>query len=100
MKLCRIVILTIFISISFGSMGEGKSKPDIIDKSSSGYEGDFGFGSGLSFTFDLGNHDRIKSAEVVDGVVRVSDEENGIPRLVLEGHYFFRDSIFGTNQTG
>ena len=49
----------------------------------------FGFGIGLSFTVDLGDNDRVKSAEVVDGIVRVTDEENGIPRLVLEGHYFF-----------
>lgn len=52
----------------------------------------FGFGLGLSFTIDTGDNDRVKSAEVVDGVVRVTDEENGIPRLVLEGHYFFNSS--------
>ena len=56
----------------------------------------FGFGIGLSFTIDTGDNSRVKSAEVVDGIVRVTDEENGIPRLVLEGHYFFgTDDGFG-----
>lgn len=59
------------------------------------WQKDFNLGVGLSFTVDIGDHDRVKEAELVDGIVRVTDEENGIPRLVLEGHYFFgekRDS--------
>jgi hypothetical protein len=80
-------ILTLTSSVSMAAEDESKSTSI----------GDFGFGAGLSFTMDLGSHDRIKSAEVVDGLVRVTDEENGIPRLVLEGHYFFRDSDFGFN---
>ena len=55
----------------------------------------FGFGLGLSFTLDIGDNDRVKTAELVDGIVRVTDEENGIPRLVLEGHYFFGGDDFG-----
>ncbi len=56
----------------------------------------FGLGVGISYTMNIGNDDRIKSAEVVNGKVRVSDEENGIPRIVLEGHYFFdADDGFG-----
>ena len=55
-----------------------------------------GFGLGLSYTQDLGTHNRVKSAELVNGVVRVTDEENGIPRIVIETHYFFdQDDSFG-----
>jgi hypothetical protein len=54
------------------------------------------FGVGVSFTKDLGDNSRIKSAEVVDGIVRVSDEENGFPRFVVESHYFFsNEGTFG-----
>jgi hypothetical protein len=51
----------------------------------------FGMGAGLSFTYDTGEDDRVESAEIVDGIVRVTDEENGIPRIVLESHYFMGD---------
>jgi hypothetical protein len=44
------------------------------------------FGLGLSLTFD---RSRIKEAEVVNGVVRVREEERYIPRVNLETHYFF-----------
>jgi len=47
------------------------------------------FGVGFSYTLDLGSNDRIREADVVDGIVRVSDEENGIARILLELHYFF-----------
>ena len=46
-------------------------------------------GVGFSYTLDLGAHDRVKAAEVVDGVVRVTDVQNGVLRVLLEGHYFF-----------
>lgn len=50
-----------------------------------------GFGIGMSFTIDTGKNDRVKSASIVNGVVRVEDEENGIPRLLLEMHNFYWD---------
>lgn len=53
--------------------------------------GCMGFGIGVSFTVDTGGDDRVKSASIVDGKVRVTDEENGIPRIVLEVHNFFWD---------
>lgn len=49
----------------------------------------FGLGVGISFSWDLGSDDRISDAQVVDGIVRVSDADNGLARIVLEGHYFF-----------
>lgn len=32
------------------------------------------FGAGLSVTFDTGSNERVESAEIVDGVVRVTEE--------------------------
>lgn len=55
----------------------------------------FGFGAGISFAWDLGDDKRIDSASVVDGIVRVDDEGNGLARLTLEAHYFFNKGWWG-----
>ena len=47
------------------------------------------FGVGMSFTGDLGTRDRVTQASLVNGIVRVSDEDNGRARIMLESHYFF-----------
>lgn len=47
------------------------------------------FGVGISLTHDLGKTDRVESASVVNGVVRVDNENNDIARIMLESHYFF-----------
>ena len=47
------------------------------------------FGVGISATFDTGSTDRINSATIVDGIVRVEDEQNHVARIMLESHYFF-----------
>lgn len=48
------------------------------------------FGVGISFTLDVGKTDRIREAELVNGIVRVKDEDNGRARIMLESHYFFK----------
>lgn len=48
-----------------------------------------GFGVGLSLTVDTGSNDRVKSASLVNGIVRVEDEDNAIARIMFESHYFF-----------
>lgn len=66
------------------------------------------FGVGIAFSYDLGENDRIKEAEVVNGIVRVTDRENVRARIILESHYFFTpsrgalgDSLLGlTNEPG
>ncbi|PTQ63627.1 hypothetical protein C8J45_105203 [Sphingomonas sp. PP-CE-3G-477] len=47
------------------------------------------FGVGISFTLDSGDNDRVTEASLVNGVVRVDDEDNGRARIMLESHYFF-----------
>ena len=47
------------------------------------------FGVGLTLTLDTGNNDRVENAELVNGIVRVTEERNDIPRIMLETHYFF-----------
>ena len=47
------------------------------------------FGVGISLTHDVGSNARVKSASVVNGIVRVNDENNDIARIMLESHYFF-----------
>jgi hypothetical protein len=54
--------------------------------------GDFAglkFGVGISFTLDSGDNDRVSEASLVNGIVRVDDEDNGRARIMLESHYFF-----------
>lgn len=59
------------------------------------------FGIGVAFSYDLGNHQRIKDAEIVDGLVRVTHTENVRARLILESHYFFTPRVpFTHNYSG
>ncbi|MDL1979572.1 MAG: hypothetical protein LWX52_16055 [Deltaproteobacteria bacterium] len=59
------------------------------------------FGVGVSLTYDTGKHDRVKTAEIIDGVVRVSKDNNANARIMLESHYFFTpDKYFGLIETG
>lgn len=47
------------------------------------------FGVGISFTLANGDRDRVSDASIVNGIVRVNDEDNGRARIMLESHYFF-----------
>lgn len=47
------------------------------------------FGVGVSLTIDGGAHSRVKDAAIIDGVVRVTDEDDKLARVLLESHYFF-----------
>jgi hypothetical protein len=46
----------------------------------------WGLGFGLSCDIDDG--DRVNEAEITGGQVRITDRENVLPRIVLEGHHF------------
>ena len=50
----------------------------------------YGFGVALTYTQHLGNQVPVKNAQVVNGVVRVTEENNALPRVMLETHYFFK----------
>ncbi len=47
-------------------------------------------------THNLGDLDKIDSAEVVNNVVRVSKEHNDIARVMRETHFFYvpKDTLF------
>lgn len=47
------------------------------------------FGVGISVTMDFGGIDRVEAAELVNGVVRVTAEDDARARIMLESHYFF-----------
>ena len=64
------------------------AKQAAADASNSKFAG-LDFGVGLSFTRDDGTRDRIASASLVNGIVRVEDENNDRARVMLESHYFF-----------
>ena len=51
------------------------------------------FGIGLSFTRDIGIRDRVATASLVDGLVRIDDENNDRARVMLESHYFFTPGV-------
>ena len=78
-----------------------KKELEKLDEEEDSYE-DFisnNFGIGLSATVDLGSHDRIKSAGVVNGVVRVEEDDDVNLRVMLELHRFMytskKDGRFG-----
>ncbi len=54
------------------------------------------FGVGISLTIDTGDNDRINSAELVatdepgESVVRITDVDDTVARVMLESHYFFQ----------
>ena len=47
------------------------------------------FGIGMAFTSDLGDHARVREAQLVNGTVRITRGDDTRARLVLESHYFF-----------
>lgn len=47
------------------------------------------FGVGISLTFDTGMNSRVKAASIVDGIVRIDNEDDKLTRVMLESHYFF-----------
>ena len=55
-------------------------------------------GVGLSFTIDRGERDRIGNAVLVNGLVRVDDQNNNRARVMLESHYFFTPGVGGNNR--
>lgn len=77
MKISRVFVSTIFLISIVNAYA--------ADKEFAGLN----FGVGISLTHDLGDHDRINSASIVNGVVRVDDEQNDVARIMLESHYFF-----------
>ena len=79
---------------------DAAAKQAAADASNSKFAG-LDFGVGLSFTRDDGTRDRIASASLVNGIVRVDDENNDRARVMLESHYFFTPKanfgLFGDN---
>ena len=47
------------------------------------------FGIGMAFTSDLGDNARVREAQIVNGIVRVTRGDDIRARLILESHYFF-----------
>lgn len=56
--------------------------------------GGIDFGIGIAFSYDLGNHDRIRTAEIINNLVRVTQTDNVRARLMLETHYLFTPRSF------
>ncbi|MEO1034873.1 MAG: hypothetical protein AAFX44_04845 [Pseudomonadota bacterium] len=46
------------------------------------------FGVGVSLTFDTGSNARVDEASIVDGIVRIDEEDDKLARVMLESHYF------------
>lgn len=89
---------------------KNKTPPTINDSSIAPEDQwrNYGFGVAVTYTQDLGKHDRVKNAQVVNGIVRVTEDNNALPRIMLETHYFFKpsgklfglfDSVKNTDQT-
>lgn len=59
--------------------------------------GGLDWGVGVSLTIDFPGLNRVKSAELVNDIVRVSHEEDARARIMLESHYFFptQGKLFG-----
>lgn len=82
-----IVLLTAVLMLAaFQCKGDDAEQKKEKDRKFAGMN----FGAGLSLTIDLGKHNRVDEAKIVNGVVRVTKESNDVPRLLLETHYFFK----------
>jgi len=60
------------------------------EKAASEKFGGIELGAGLSFTMDVGAHDRVKKASIIDDIVRIEDAKNTRARVMFESHYFFK----------
>lgn len=97
--LITLVFMVCFVSVAYADMNMTENQETINlnktqsnDKLSDEGKKDFAglkFGVGISLTHDIGSNERIKSVEVVNGIIRVKEEENDIARVMLESHYFF-----------
>jgi hypothetical protein len=87
---CRIAVFLAILNLLIPSVVRGQDSPD---NGGNGGTRDFAglrFGIGISLTVDLGQDDRVESASVVNGIVRVENENNAVARIMLESHYFFK----------
>jgi hypothetical protein len=51
--------------------------------------GGLNFGVGIALTGDVGDNEVVREAAVVNGIVRVTDEDDHQVRIMFETHYFF-----------
>ncbi|HEX8421550.1 MAG TPA: hypothetical protein VF638_16190 [Sphingomonas sp.] len=79
--------------------GDQTKSADQIDASNRKFAG-LDFGIGLSFSIDIGVRDRIAEASIVDGLVRIDDENNDRARVMLESHYFFTPGVGSADRSG
>jgi hypothetical protein len=79
-KLAASALLAVLLIAHPSSHAQGNGKREF---------GGLTLGVGLSLTHDLGKNDRVESASVVNGIVRVTNEKNDVTRIMLESHYFF-----------
>ena len=102
---CLLVSLCCFLFVIPQAFGESTNNINTIkaeakeeaekekkSKTEEAFEG-INFGVALSLTMDLGDHERVESAEVINGLVRVTKDKNDIPRVMLETHYFFLPNV-------
>ena len=95
-KYMTIIIIVLFVNIVSLASGNGKTVSDGNDNLPERSFAGLNFGVGVSLTIDFGKHDRVRNAEIVNGIVRVSQENNANARVMLESHYFFTpNDIFG-----
>lgn len=82
-KLFIAALLVILASVSAAAQQQNTSN------GSQNFAG-LSFGIGLSFTWDMGDRDRVEEA-IIDpnGFVRVTRRNNALARIMLESHYFF-----------
>lgn len=89
----RSVLFYIFLAFSSGALAQEAKDPPAERSSGKDSEGrsfaGLQLGVGLSATYDLGENDRVTEAEVVGGLVRVTNQDNVRARIMLESHYFF-----------
>ena len=104
MRKCKVIVCTAVASLAivFGSVRAiaDDVKPEGVPGTKS--FGGLSWGIGLGLTIDTGKRSRVASAEVVNGVVRVSEQHDAIAGFVLESHYFFvpKAKLFGSVESG
>ncbi|HEY0051963.1 MAG TPA: hypothetical protein VGB49_00975 [Caulobacteraceae bacterium] len=83
MELRTIMLAAVLATAAGAAHAQEPAKPDLDG---------FKLGAGIAVTVDFGGIERISDAELVNGVVRVRDEDDVRAGLMLETHYFFPSS--------
>ena len=82
-----IVVFLMFVCVLCAQDRSGKANTQ--NKNAVDDFSGFGFSTGIALTFYVGTEKPVEDAELIDGIVRITKENNPRIRIMNETHYFF-----------